>query len=426
MSSKDISFAPPRGMRDFYPDDMVLRDFIFGKWRESALKYGFSPYDACVVESMELLRRKAGEEISEQIYTFKDKSDRELALRPEMTPTLARMLCAKYGSISFPIKWSTIAQCFRYERMTRGRKREHYQLNLDIIGDESLAAEAETIACAVDAITSMGIKRTDIKVFYSNRRLLSDLLAKYNIPDDQHSSVFLALDKKGKIPDEKIHELLLENGVTQDTLARIDDLNSTTSLEDLHSIVPDSAGYRETLEFMKMADAFGIADVLVFDLSVIRGLAYYTGIVFEAFDAERKLRALFGGGRYDNLLSTIGGKDTTAVGMGFGDVVIGELMSDLGVLPQPSSEPGIGIGFMAEEQRMTAIQLATALRASGRNVSLAAKKQKPKAFFKAVSEDHTCGEAIYVGPDDVGRGTVKIKNLATREEKLLTIAEIVS
>ena len=163
MSQGDSSFNPPRGMRDFYPEDMAVRNAIFGAWTAAATRFGFQHYDACVVESLDLLKRKSGEEIIEQIYAFTDKSNRELALRAEMTPTLARMVAARQGSLSFPLKWFTIAQCFRYERMTKGRKREHYQWNLDIIGEPAVAAEAEVIATAIQALEFQGLGRNDFR-----------------------------------------------------------------------------------------------------------------------------------------------------------------------------------------------------------------------------------------------------------------------
>lgn len=426
MSSKDISFAPPRGMRDFYPEDMAVRNFLFDAWKESAAKYGFVQYDACVVESMDLLRRKAGEEISEQIYTFKDKSDRDLALRPEMTPSLARMIAARHGSLSFPLKWFSIPQCFRYERTTRGRKREHYQWNLDIVGDPSVFAEAEVIACAVDAIRAIGIREQDFRVRFNNRRILSDLLSNYRIPPGQHASVFLALDKKGKVPDEMIVEMLKEAGIPQETIGLVEEMAGIKSLDDVAAVIPSSAALAETHGFLEAASACGIAGVLVYDISVIRGLAYYTGIVFEAFDTQRKLRAIFGGGRYDNLLSTIGGADVTAVGLGFGDVVICELMQDLGITPSgKSSSSSALVGFMTDDQRTMAARIATAFRRKGKNTAVISKPLKPKAFFKTAGESG-CAEAVYIGPDDIDAGEIRLKNLTSREEAVLPLNDLLN
>ena len=189
MSNQPISFEPPRGMRDFYPEDMAWRNRVFDAWRQTATLSGFQPYDACVVENLELLQRKAGEEVSEQIYCFQDKSERWLALRPEMTPTLARMIAARQGQLPFPVKWFTIAQCFRYERMTRGRKREHYQWNLDIVGEESVAAEAEVLACAARALRGMGMPDAAYRIRVNNRALLGELLMKLGVAAEHHAAV---------------------------------------------------------------------------------------------------------------------------------------------------------------------------------------------------------------------------------------------
>ena len=323
-------FSAPRGMRDFYPEDMVLRNRIFDSWRAAAVASGFEAYDSCVVESLELLKRKAGEEIVNQIYAFQDKGGREIALRAEMTPTLARMVAARQGSLRFPIKWFTIAQCFRYERMTRGRKREHYQLNLDIIGEEAVSGEAEVIYTAIAALRKMGVPDSAYRVHLSNRALLSELLLGLKIEEKFHQGAFIALDKKGKIPREEIEQILREEGLTDEACAAAFNLMEIRSLEEAEAIVgPDSPSIRRIRDLFELLDCYGIREQVVFDISVVRGLSYYTGIVFEAFDTQGAFRAIFGGGRYDNLLTTIGGKPTPAVGLGFGDVVTGRLVEDM-------------------------------------------------------------------------------------------------
>ena len=294
-------------MRDFYPEDMVLRNRIFDAWRAAAVASGFEQYDSCVVETLELLQRKAGEEIVEQIYAFKDKSDRDLALRPEMTPTLARMVVARQGSLRFPIKWFTIAQCFRYERTTRGRKREHYQLNLDIIAEESISAEAEVLFAAVNALRKMGVPDEAYRIRVSNRALLSELLLSLGVKEQFHQGAFIALDKKGKIPREQIEAILREEGLDDEACTAAFNLMDISSLEDAEKLAGEgSPAIKQIRELFALLDAYGIGNQAVFDISVIRGLSYYTGIVFEAFDTKGEFRAIFGGGRYDNLLSTIG------------------------------------------------------------------------------------------------------------------------
>jgi len=404
-------------MRDFYPEEMALRNSLFETWQASAGRYGFQQYDACVVESLDLLKRKAGEEITDQIYTFKDKSDRDLALRPEMTPTLARMIAARQGSLTMPLRWFTIAQCFRYERMTRGRKREHYQWNLDIVGEPDVSAEVEVLATAVDALRSLGLGPGDVTVTFSSRALLTDLLLKLGISADHHPATFLALDKRGKIDDAEIEALLKAEGVST---AAIPDVFSLLAIQDFEDavalLVEPTDACRQVSRFLELADLYGIADMLRFDISVIRGLAYYTGIVFEAFDVERKFRAIFGGGRYDNLLAQVGGKAATGVGLGFGDVVIGEVLADRGA-STPSSVAQTVVGFMAEEQRAVASRVASQLRREGATVELAlTPDRKPGRFFGRASKQGYA-EAVYVGPDDAAGGTVRLKVLATREER---------
>ena len=416
-----ISFEPPRGMRDFYPEDMVWRNRVFDAFRAAGEAAGFEPYDACVVESYELLARKAGEEVGEQIYHFRDKSDRHIALRAEMTPTLARMVAQRQGSLAFPIKWTTIAQCFRYERMTKGRKREHYQWNCDIIGEESVLAEVEVLGAACDALRRMGLSRDDFRVHVSNRALLSELLAASGIPADLHAQVFLALDKRGKMPDEEIAAMLRDGGVDDAGVKAAFAIMDLKTLDEAERLAgAGSPAVAQLRELFRLAGLAGFADCLVFDISVIRGLSYYTGIVFECFDTQREFRAIFGGGRYDNLLTTIGGDPATAVGLGFGDVVVTELLKARLGADAPAPKKGVYVGWMFPEQRDAALKLAAKLRAQGECVNLALRKAKPKQFFSRAGAS-SCAKAVFLGPDDVADGRAKMKDLATREETALEL-----
>lgn len=416
-----ISFEAPRGMRDFYPEDMVWRNRVFDAFRAAGEAAGFEPYDACVVESYELLARKAGEEVGEQIYHFRDKSDRHIALRAEMTPTLARMVAQRQGSLAFPIKWTTIAQCFRYERMTKGRKREHYQWNCDIIGEESVLAEVEVLGAACDALRRMGLSNADFRVHVSNRALLSELLAASGIPADLHAQVFLALDKRGKMPDEEIAAMLRDGGVDEAGVKATFAIMDLKTLDEAEKLAgAGSPAVAQLRELFRLAGLAGFADCLVFDISVIRGLSYYTGIVFECFDTQREFRAIFGGGRYDNLLTTIGGDPATAVGLGFGDVVVTELLKARLGADAPAPKKGVYVGWMFPEQRDAALKLAAKLRAQGECVNLALRKAKPKQFFSRAGAS-SCAKAVFLGPDDVAAGRAKMKDLATREETALEL-----
>ena len=398
-------------MRDFYPEDMAWRSRVFDAFRAAGEAAGFRQYDACVVESYELLARKAGEEVGEQIYHFFDKSERHLALRAEMTPTLARMVAQRQKELSFPLKWTTIAQCFRYERMTKGRKREHYQWNLDIIGEDSVLAEAEVIGTACDALRRMGLSPADFKVHVSSRKFLGELLAKSGIAADRHAQVFLALDKRGKMPDAEIAAMLKDGGL------------SDAEIEATFAIMEtkDFSACPELVELFRLAEIAGFADCLEFDISVIRGLSYYTGVVFECFDAKGEFRAIFGGGRYDNLLTTIGGEPATAVGLGFGDVVVTELLKARLGEDAAAARKGVAVGFMFPEQRDAAVAFAAKLRKDGESVDLSLRSQKPKKFFSHAAESGAA-EAVFLGPDDVEKGVARMKDLSTREEKEVLLA----
>ncbi|MDY3229151.1 MAG: histidine--tRNA ligase [Kiritimatiellia bacterium] len=403
--SEKISFEPPRGMRDFYPEDMVWRNKVFDAFRAAGEAAGFDPYDACVVESYELLARKAGEEVGEQIYHFQDKSERHLALRAEMTPTLARMVAQRQKELAFPLKWTTIAQCFRYERMTKGRKREHYQWNMDIIGEESVLAEVEVIGAACDALKRMGLSSADFKVHVSSRKFLGQLLEESGIAPEKHAQVFLALDKRGKMPDTEIAAMLKDGGLDENEVKATFAIMETKSYEKCPELV----------ELFQLAEVAGFADCLMFDIAVIRGLSYYTGVVFECFDTAGEFRAIFGGGRYDNLLTTIGGEPTSAVGLGFGDVVVTELLKSRLGADAAKAKKGVAVGFMFPEQRAAAVKLAAMLRAAGERVDLALKSQKPKKFFSH-ADSTGAAKAVFLGPDDVEKGVARMKNMETREE----------
>ena len=405
-----ISFEAPRGMRDFYPEDMVWRNKVFDAFRAAGEAAGFQPYDSCVVESYELLARKAGEEVGEQIYHFFDKSERHIALRAEMTPTLARMVAQRQKELSFPLKWTTIAQCFRYERMTKGRKREHYQWNVDIIGEDSILAEVEVIGAACDALRRMGLSPKDFKVHVSSRKFLGELLAQSGIAAEKHAQVFLALDKRGKMPDEEIAAMLKDGGLTDEEVKATFAIMETKSYE----------ACPELVELFRLAEIAGFADCLMFDISVIRGLSYYTGVVFECFDTAGEFRAIFGGGRYDNLLTTIGGEPTSAVGLGFGDVVVTELLKSRLGENAAAAKKGVAVGFMFPEQRDAAVKLAAKLRREGEIVNLSLKNQKPKKFFSHADQSGAA-KAVFLGPDDVEKGIARLKNLETREESELRL-----
>lgn len=419
-----MDLSPPRGTRDFFPEEMRLRTWLFDHFRAVAAQFGFEEYDAPVVESEELYIRKAGEEITGQLYNFRDKSDRRLALRPEMTPSLARMILRKGGSLSLPARWFSLPQCWRYERTTRGRKREHYQWNMDVFGVPGVEAEAELLAAVAALFTRLGLGSEDIGIKVSSRKVLQGVVTGLGVPDDQFAAVCVLVDKLEKVPREAIAEDMAALGLDD---AKVDAVLDALSLKSVDALAKtlgdDHEAVTDLRRLFELAGAYGIADWLVFDASVVRGLAYYTGTVFEAFDRGATLRAVCGGGRYDRLLSTFGGKDVPACGFGFGDVVIVELLKDKGLLPTLEPKVDAVVFPLRDDVRLYATQVATTLRGQGRSVDLVLETKKFKWAFKHAAR---CGakQLVIVGPDDVAQGTARVKDLETGEQRDVPVGEI--
>lgn len=422
-ANASVDLAPPRGMRDFYPRQTGERDLLFDTWSKAARRHGFVHYDACVVENLSLLKRKAGEEIVDQIYAFQDKSGRDLALRPEITPSLARMVSARWNALALPLKWYAIGQCFRYERMSRGRKREHYQWNLDIVGASGPAPEVELLTTALSATDDLGLGPA-LRVHISNRALLSDLLAHAGIPAHRHADLFLALDKRGKLSDDAMTATLSQSGFATDSIAKIFELFDLDSLDTVRRhLGKTTPALEHTAAVFEGLSAYGWRDRILFDLSIVRGLNYYTGTVFEAFDVDRRFRAVFGGGRYDHLLEHIGGRAIPAAGLGFGDVVVMEIMHALGRAPSAPPLADTMVGYMEPDQYAAAVRVTRALRDRKERVDLAMGPEKARAFFGRAN--HAGARyAIYIGPDDLKNGCLRRKDLEQRTETPLAIDEL--
>jgi histidyl-tRNA synthetase len=422
-----MNLSPPRGTRDFFPEEMRLRTWLFGHFREVARLFGFEEYDAPVVESAELYVRKAGEEIVGQIYTFQDKSNRDLALRPEMTPSLARMVLQKGGALGLPIKWFSLPQCWRYERMTRGRRREHFQWNLDIFGVDDLTAEAELLAALVTFFQRLGLGADDVAIRLSNRRLLQAVLTDAGVTEELFAPVCVLVDKLEKIPRETVEVELQGLGVDPGVIDGVLQVASCSSLEQARELVASGDnGLDEIQRLMDLGAAYGFADWLRFDPSLVRGLAYYTGTVFEVFSTQGELRAICGGGRYDRLLSTFGGKDVPACGFGFGDAVIMELLKDKGLLPDlPAAVDDVVFAF-SEPLREPAMAVAQRLRSSGRSVDLILEEGKRMKWAFRHADGAGAARLILLAPDEWSRGVVKVRDLVSGEELEVTPEELVT
>ena len=295
-----------RGTRDFYPEDMRLRNWLFDNFIAASLLHGFEEYDAPVLEHEELYTRKQGEEITKQLYNFQDKGERKVALRPEMTPSLASMVMSRAGSLPMPIKWFSIPQCWRYERTQRGRGREHYQWNVDIWGTTELSADAEFISVIVTFFEELGLTSDDIVIRISSRKVLEEVLGSLGVEGDLFAKTCIIVDKMDKLPSEVIEEQLSDLGHSSEVISKIQSVLGIKDMDDLtNALEKDSAAIKELTILFDLVDSYGMSEWLQFDASIVRGLAYYTGSVFEAHDREGKFRAICGGGRYDNLLSTL-------------------------------------------------------------------------------------------------------------------------
>jgi histidyl-tRNA synthetase len=418
---------PPRGTRDFYPEDLRVRSWLFGHFREVSREFGYEEVDAPVLEHAELFIRKAGEEIVDQLYHF-TLHDRHLALRPELTPSLARMVMARQASLALPLRWFSIPQCWRYERMTRGRRREHYQWNMDLWGVTGVSAEAELIAAVFALVDRLGLAG-DVKVRVSSRRLLEALCRDRGVAPERFGPLCVIVDKLGKIGAEAVLGLLADPsgpvGLARRDAEELIGFLSVRELAEARRRLPAAAAslLAELEELFELLAGYGVAERVVFDASIVRGLAYYTGVVFEAFDAAGELRSLCGGGRYDRLVESLGGKPVPAAGFGFGDAVVLELLEARGLLPappRPLDDVVIVVGETAAgggelPLRLAAIRHAGALRRAGRGVELVLGVPLKRALRNA---DRAGAARVHlVGPEELLRGAAKVRDLATGEER---------
>lgn len=402
---------------------MRLRNWLFQNFREVSRLLSFEEVDFPVLESESLFIRKAGEEITQQLYNFEDKGGRRVVLRPEITPSLARLIIKQGTSVSLPLKWFTIGQCWRYERMTRGRRREHYQWNMDIIGVSRVRAEAELIHAIVLFFERLGITSMDVGIRVSSRKVLQAVLQMYSVPEHLFTEVCVIVDKLGKITREEIEKELMSAGLSLEAVNGIVEILSLKSLSKLEEVLgPDGESVADLKKLFSLAEHYGYSQWINFDASVVRGLAYYTGIVFEAFDREGKLRAICGGGRYDRLLSTFGSDDIPACGFGFGDAVIMELLKEKGLVPDIIRQVDDIVFPLDEELEGPASKIVSSLRQKGRSVDLVEDKRLKWVFKHA--ERINAGRLILVGNSEWQRGMVRVKILSTREEYEIEIDQL--
>ena len=417
-TQQKIDTNPPRGTRDFFPDDKRLQGWLFNEFAQVSTSFGFEQIDFPVLESEELFVRKAGEEITDQLYNFEDKGGRRVSLRPELTPSLARLALQKGKGLALPAKWFAIGQCWRYERATRGRRREHYQWNMDIIGVPGVEAEAEILAAITQFFSAVGLTSKDVGIKVSSRKVLQQVLESVGVDEDRFGPVCIMVDKMDKMPRDKVVDGLVELGLTADVAERILGALAVKEVGELEGLLgSENEAVQDLKRLFALAEAYGYADYLVFDASVVRGLAYYTGVVFEGFDREGNLRAICGGGRYDKLLGTFGGENQPCVGFGFGDAVIVELLSDKGLLPEIGHAVDDMIVALDADLHDVGCRVAAKLRAQGRTVDLVLEGGKKMKWVFKQAERCGAGRVVLVGRDEYERGMVRVKKQETREEE---------
>jgi histidyl-tRNA synthetase len=394
------------GFRDFLPEDCAKRNYIFAHWREVGRRYRFVEWEGPVLEPTELYTKKSGAEIVEQLFNFKDKGEREIAMRPELTPTLARVIAAHEREFKKPLKWFSIGQFFRYEKQQRGRSREHFQLNCDIIGESDLAADIELVALCIDVLRAFGFTEKDFVVRISDREFWTDFLREKNAPVNRWDEFLQAIDKFGREPREK----------TAAKLGRLAEPVFATL---------KSGGRNEKL--VKLVDALrgrSLADFVTIDIGIVRGLAYYTGIVFEVFDRAGKFRAIAGGGRYDNLIAQLSDRAVSLPALGFamGDVVLGELMNETPRVREKlenaianDRKVDIYVVIAKEERRADALTQTQQLRDRGYRVDYPLTPTKVARQFQT-AEEVGARIALLYGDE---WPEVKIKNMATAQQELV-------
>ena len=421
------------GFRDFYPEDLALRAHIFETWRRVATRYGFEEYDGPPLESLELYTAKSGDEIVGQLYNFVDKGDRPVALRPEMTPTLARMVAARANGLKKPIRWFSLPQLFRYERQQRGRLREHFQLNCDLIGEPGPLGDAEVIALSIDVMRAFGLTEKDVRVRLSDRRVFASLLRAIGIPEANEEIVFGQVDKVDRSSDESIAFVLKQpvdwprgqSEIRVDGLSpkTIDRLLSVIRLKDLDAIAKELGPSAEVLgplrETLAALTAMGLGAYVDVDLTIVRGLAYYTGTVFELFDAGRTLRAICGGGRYDSLTGAMGGVELPAVGFGMGDVVLGELLKEKGKLPTYAGSIDVFVATESAERMPAALQLTHELRDAGIRAEFALGAQT-LSKQQDIAKARNARLIVTIGADDL-----QVKDLQTKAQHAVPLQKAV-
>jgi len=418
----DIRTLP--GFREFYPEDRAVLGHIFDVWRQACRRYGFREWESPVLEPLELFTEKSGEEIVRQLFNFEDKGGRQVSLRPEMTPSLARMVGARANGMAKPIRWFAIGENYRYEKPQKGRLRAFYQLNADLLGEAGPAADAELIALCADCLLGFGLTQQDFRIRISDRTLWFRYLASVGVPEANATAVLGVVDKLERGSPKDLVEAMTAAlaGTACDperTLAAARTFAATRSLEELAKLAAGDVAMTARLEewnhLLGTLKSMGFGECIAIDLTIVRGLAYYTGFVFEAFETGGEARALAGGGRYDALVKKLGGPDLPAVGFGMGDVTLRDLLEAKKLIPAYADGPDFFVMVLGADARAAALEDVANLRRAGFRVEYNLRDGK---FGKLAQQAETAGAkyALVYGGEEVAKGVTKVRSLTDRTE----------
>ncbi len=420
-----MKIPPVKGTRDFYPPDMARRNWIIDGWKRVSVRNGFEEYDGPIFEYLKMFQIKSGDEIVEQLFSLEDRGGRELALRPEITPTLARMVNQQISSLPKPIKWFSVPRLFRAERPQKGRLREFFQWNIDIIGVDDVLADAEVILTTIDYLREIGLTPKDIKVKISSRKLLAVFLRSIGIAENKLESLYTLLDKKAKLPEDTFEKLLTEQVTNKETVTKILNFMNCNSIPDIPKLITkenkEFYAYKNVMLVFDYLETMGVKDYCEFDAGIVRGLAYYTGVVFEVHAVEGELRAICGGGRYDNLLRDFGGPPISATGMGMGDCVLEILLKEKGLLGKslPKKELDYFVAFAKGYGGGTVYKVAAELRSRGFSAVFSYKTSAGLSKLLKEASALNAKKCVIVGQEYLDNKQLVIKDMATGKQELV-------
>jgi len=425
-----MKIPPVRGTRDFYPPDMARRNWIIDGWKKVSIRNGFEEYDGPIFEYLKMFQVKSGDEIVEQLFSLEDRGGRELALRPEITPTLARMVNQQINSLPRPIKWFSVPRLCRAERPQKGRLREFFQWNIDIIGVDDVLADAETIFCALDYLREVGLTPDDIVVKISSRRMLAELLRFIGIAESSLEPLYAVLDKRSRLPEDTFEEMLAETVPDENKCKKILELMNVRSIEQIGSLLELADEAEQSLDELRrlfeLLGLMGVRDFCVFDIGIVRGLAYYTGVVFEIYDRAGQFRAIGGGGRYDNLLRQFGGPAIPATGFGIGDCVLAIVLEEKGLLDRqlPMREIEYFVAFADNQFFQKAIEITAKLRLAGLPANFSYKAVKLSKQLKLAS-DQNAKNCIIIG-SEINNNQLIVKDMTTGQQEVVELGKFLT